>query len=325
MTIKEAILKSLRDIQKPAKHSEVCKHIIEKKYYDFGLAKTPCATVSTLLGDFIRKNDSRVKRIKLDATTYSYYLKELENNIPINMLTSDKTILDEKKGKITKGYSERNLHKLLATFLKSQNIFSTTIFHEESKNSNDDYQKWIHPDMIGVSFSKYKSKTAKNLVKALDGGEVIHLLSYELKKEIKTDYELKKCFFQAVSNSSWSDFGYLVVLEISDNIIDELERLNNSFGIGVIILKANPFKSQILFQARKNKIDYQTIDKLCNVNTKYGEFVSKIEAVLTASEKYLKASEKELFTLYDNPLKDEEEALQYCIEHNIPHSEKDFE
>jgi len=132
-------------------------------------------------------------------------------------------------------------------------------------------------------------------------------------------------FFQAVSNSSWSYFGYLVIFEISDNIIDELERLNNSFGIGVIILKANPFKSQILFQARKNKIDYQTIDKLCNVNAKYSEFISKIEAVLTASEKYLKASEKELFTLYNNPLKDEEEALQYCIKYNIPHNKKDFE
>ena len=40
MTIKEAILQSLSDIKQLTNSIEVCKHIIENNYYDFGDAKT---------------------------------------------------------------------------------------------------------------------------------------------------------------------------------------------------------------------------------------------------------------------------------------------
>ena len=63
MTIKEAILTSLDDINGLTNYMEVYEHIVKCKYYDFGGAKTPSATISALLGDFIRIGDSRVKRI----------------------------------------------------------------------------------------------------------------------------------------------------------------------------------------------------------------------------------------------------------------------
>ncbi|NLJ82220.1 MAG: hypothetical protein GX330_03745, partial [Bacteroidales bacterium] len=53
MTIKEAILKSLDEINKLATYMDVHDYIVEKKFYDFGTAKTPPATISALLGDFI--------------------------------------------------------------------------------------------------------------------------------------------------------------------------------------------------------------------------------------------------------------------------------
>ena len=64
MTIKEAVLKSLEDIGGLTNYLEVYNNIVKKKYYDFGLAKTPASTVSALLGDFIRNGDTRVKRVK---------------------------------------------------------------------------------------------------------------------------------------------------------------------------------------------------------------------------------------------------------------------
>ncbi len=79
----------------------------------------------------------------------------------------------------------------------------------------------------------------------LNKTDTFKITSYELKKEINTNYELKEAYFQAVSNSSWANYGYLVAFEISDNLIDEIERLNQSFGIGVIELNANPYKSKI--------------------------------------------------------------------------------
>ncbi len=74
MTIKEAILKSLEDLGKIVNYMDVYKHIAAKNYYDFGQAKTPSSTISALLGDFVRKGDVRVRRIKEEGGTYSYYL-----------------------------------------------------------------------------------------------------------------------------------------------------------------------------------------------------------------------------------------------------------
>ena len=75
MTIKEAILKSLEDINILTNYNDVTAHIINNKYYDFKDAKTPFATISALLGDFIRLGDTRVKRIK-ESGSYFYYLKK---------------------------------------------------------------------------------------------------------------------------------------------------------------------------------------------------------------------------------------------------------
>ena len=87
MTIKEAILKSLEDIGGITNYMAIFNHIASKKYYDFGVAKTPAATISALLGDFIRTGDTRVKRIKEGGGTYSYYLTKNEQNIGIDILT----------------------------------------------------------------------------------------------------------------------------------------------------------------------------------------------------------------------------------------------
>lgn len=58
---------------------------------------------------------------------------------------------------------------------------------------------------------------------------------------------LKECYFQAVSNSSFANEGYLVVFEeFDDEILEELIRLNASFGIGVIKLESSTAESRTL-------------------------------------------------------------------------------
>jgi len=97
MTIKEAILKSLEDLHKLLNYNEIYEHIIKQKYYDFGESKTPASTISALLGDFIRKNDQRVKRIKGEKSTYLYYLAKFEQDLNINEITSNITEKSEPK------------------------------------------------------------------------------------------------------------------------------------------------------------------------------------------------------------------------------------
>ncbi|PLW99035.1 MAG: hypothetical protein C0593_04175, partial [Marinilabiliales bacterium] len=86
MTVKEAILKTLDDINGLTNYMDIYHHIVKKEYYDFKDAKTPTATISALLGDFIRNGDTRVKRIKESGGNYSYYLTKNEANIEIETL-----------------------------------------------------------------------------------------------------------------------------------------------------------------------------------------------------------------------------------------------
>ena len=55
MTLKEAVLKNLEDMNDITNYLAVLSHINDKNYYNFGGAKTPGSTLSAALGDFIRK------------------------------------------------------------------------------------------------------------------------------------------------------------------------------------------------------------------------------------------------------------------------------
>ncbi|MCD4819106.1 MAG: hypothetical protein K8S23_10485 [Candidatus Cloacimonetes bacterium] len=315
MTIKEAVLKSLEDINELTNYNEIYEHIVKNNYYDFGKSKTPALTISGQLTSFIQKGDKRVKRIKNSNSSYSYYLTRNENNINF-----DENILQSKIKTISKKitYRERDLHKLLSSYLKNTGIYSKTIFHEQSKNSKDNYQKWIHPDMVGIKFLNLQTKVSQTFLKIVNRADTFKLISYELKKEINTDYELKKSFFQAVSNSSWANYGYLVAFEISDSLFEEMERLNQSFGIGIIKLNPNPYESNILFQSKYKELDFKTMDKLCKINQFFEKFIEQTEKLLTADERYIHSTEKELNEFCDKYFTNDSEIEKYCNEKHIP-------
>ncbi len=65
-----------------------------------------------------------------------------------------------------------------------------------------------------------------------------------------------------MSNSSWANEGYLVVKNIDDEVLGELRRLNQSFGIGVIKLESEISNSKILLLAREREIDIPTLNML---------------------------------------------------------------
>ena len=316
MTIKEAILKVLEENNNLLDHTGVCKIIIEKKYYDFGSAKTPPATISALLGDFIRNNDTRVKRIK-DGKGFKYFLAKYENDI--NHQSTITNLPIKSTGIKSKNYIERDLHKLLSSYLKNGNTYSKTIFHESSKSRKDNLQKWIHPDMIGINYLRLRNKNSQALMKSINKSDSFEMSSYEIKREINSDYELKQYYFQAVSNSSWSNYGYLVAFDISsDNLINEMERLNQSFGIGVIELSNNPYESKVLFPSKYKELDFKTIDKLCSINKDFEQFIEKTEMILTADQRYLEDTQKSFEDFCDDYFKTDSEFEKYCKDKNIP-------
>nr|WP_320119535.1 HTH domain-containing protein [uncultured Marinifilum sp.] len=320
MTIKEAILKVLEDNKQAFTYLEVLKKIDEKNYIDWGNAKTPSDTIGAQLGHFIRQNDTRVKRVK-GKKGFEYYLSKYESELNLSEITEKET--ESKKLPKSKTFQERDLHKLLSSYLKNQNTYCKTIFHEKSANSKDNHQKWIHPDMIGINFLNLQNRSSNALMKVINKSDAFNLISYELKKEIKSDYELKQCFFQAVSNSSWANYGYLVAFDISKNLMDEMERLNQSFGIGVIELQANPFESKVLFTSKYKELDFKTIDKLCEINTDFEKFIEKSEMMLVADDRYIDATRMEFDKFCDEYFKSDSEIEKYCKDKNIPIEENE--
>lgn len=318
MTLKEATLKSLEDIGGLTNYAEVLNHILAKKYFDFGAGKTPGSTVSAVLGDFIRNGDTRVKRIKQEGGTYSYYLTKNEDKIGVDVISDATETITVKKADKTKTYDERDLHKLLSSYLKNTGIYSKTIFHEQSTYGKDNNQIWTHPDMVGIKFLNLQTKASQNFLKSINRVDTFKMSSYELKREINSDSELKKAFFQAVSNSSWANYGYLVAFEISDSLTEEMERLNQSFGIGVIELNPNPYKSKVLFTPTYRDLDFKTIDKLCKINREFEKFIEQTEKLMTAEERYYRATEKELDEFCDSYFSSDTEIEKYCKEKNIP-------
>jgi len=333
MTIKEAILTSIEEIKGLATYMEVLQHIHKNKYVDFGDAKTPGATVSAQLGDFIRSGDTRIKRVKKqEGGGFFYYHAVHEGDVKIELLSKEASSEEAKTRKATpavklgrsekKTYDERSLHMLLSTFLWNAGVYSKTIFHEQSAYAVDGNQTWTHPDVVGIRFLKLHTKESQNFLKVVNRVDTFKISSYEIKKEINTDSDLKKAFFQAVSNSSWANYGYLVAFEISDSLKDEMERLNQSFGIGVIELSANPYQSKFLYPARLRDLDFKTIDKLCKINKDFKKFIEQAEKLLTAEERYVSSTERELVEFCDKYLATDTEVEKYCKEKNIPIDEE---
>lgn len=215
-------------------------------------------------------------------------------------------------------YKERDLHRLLSNYLVSRrNILSKTIFHETTKKS-DQNQKWIHPDMIGVSFSEFQDRATVSLLKAADIKQYVDLYSFELKRSLQNDHELKEAFFQALSNSNWANYGYLVAFEINDALLEEMERLNRSFGIGIIRLSPYDTDTKILYTARKNEVDYFTVDKLCRINDDFRRFMERTARVLNAQSDMLDDVKGGLILFCDKGFSSDEELMQYCKDKNIP-------
>jgi hypothetical protein len=88
-------------------------------------AKTPSDTVGAQLGHFIRHNDTRVKRLK-GKRGFEYFLSKYENELNLSEIVEKET--EPKKVAKSKVYQERDLHKLLSSYLKTRILFLKQYF-----------------------------------------------------------------------------------------------------------------------------------------------------------------------------------------------------
>ncbi|GAA9394001.1 COG2958 family protein [Helicobacter pylori] len=258
----------LEIIKEPIKVTEIydkAKELFEKgeieSMFDYG-GNTPDQSVSAAIYTALNKGE----------------------DLPF-LKTQEKPVLIAQKSSIlgAKIAHERNLHPFL-TYMACHNenlkCYTKTIFHEGSLKSPKGMDRWLYPDMVGVRFL-HAELSNENLIafsKKFDTLPV-KLVSFELKKEISV-HNCRECYFQAISNSSWANEGYLVGHHIATHnlkLMDLLKRLHASFGIGVIDLRTDEDKSAILLNAKyKEKIDYTVALELSEKNEEFSGFLKSV-------------------------------------------------
>lgn len=286
-TLRDFAEQIIRETNKPMTTSEIWAYGVEKGYAEKGGFKGKAAwntIAQTLLID-IKENPQSKFDVDENVRPKRFYLKSMGKvEIPETPDAIDSNT----------GYTEGDLHKHLTYFAYTymERVYTKTISHQISKRSLDKHLMWQHPDLVGVALpSDLWAIDLMDLSKEM-GLLPLKLYSFELKKEV-TSSNLRESFFQTVSNSSWAHEAYLVTayLEQDTDFMQELKRLCNSFGIGVIKLDINnPDESEIVLSARTKEIpDWETINKLCKVNKDFQEFIKnvKINATIKSMQKSL--------------------------------------
>ncbi|GAA7359274.1 COG2958 family protein [Helicobacter pylori] len=274
------IIQSVLEITGPIKVTDIydkAKELFEKgeitNMFDHG-GETPHQSVSSYIYTALKKGEELP------------FLKAQEKPALIALKSAAKEpVLNTEKPSApsAKIAHERDLHPFL-TYMAfcNENLkcYTKTIFHEESLKSPKGMDRWLYPDMVGVRFL-HAELSNENLIafsKKFDTLPV-KLVSFELKKEISVN-NCRECYFQAISNSSWANEGYLVGHHIdthNQKLMDLLKRLHASFGIGVIDLRTDEDKSVILLNAKyKEKIDYTVASELSEKNQKFRGFLKSV-------------------------------------------------
>lgn len=245
--------------------------------------KTPWATIAAYCYTDINNNGDSSMVIQTSERPAQFFLRKLADKIDIQKVQKQKETEVAKKEKVeTKKFNERDLHSVLVAYAYGDSHFKAnlkTIYHENSSKATKGQNEWLHPDLVGVyfPFRDYKSETLE--IQNHLSITSIKLFSFELKISLNFG-NLRQSFFQAVSNSSWANEGYLVALNIDDDptFKDEVRRLNNAFGIGIIKLNPeNVFESEILFPSSINQeIDWDTVNRLANENSDFSDFLKLI-------------------------------------------------
>ena len=152
----------------------------------------------------------------------------------------------------------------------------------DEKRSKNSYGKggnqWLHPDIVAMQpVDKEWNDLVRNCAK-LGSGQTVRLWSFEVKKELNSS-NVRKSFFQAVSNSSWANEGYLVATSISDAVGEqELRMLSQLHGIGVILLNPqNPTESEMMLPATaRAEVDWQSVNRILTENEDFKDYIDLV-------------------------------------------------
>lgn len=180
-------------------------------------------------------------------------------------------------------FTEHSLYPILIDYLSQEEGLLCRRIDEKRSSNNKGLggNHWLYPDIVALEpLDKEWDNVVQNCVRHSEG-RLTRLWSFEVKKQLNRS-NVRECFFQAVSNSSWAHFGYLVATEINEDkqrsVERELQMLCALHGIGVLLLDSHDFSnSQTLIPAReRTSVDWQSVNRLVEENRDFKDFIELV-------------------------------------------------
>lgn len=243
---------------------------------DDDLVRQLTAEVSSQLGKPLEKG---LDIKSTEGRPRKYYFTNKSDEDEVALAEAPSTITDTSFPK-SASLKEADLYPLLVNYLRDElKIYSWRVDEKSSSNKRGPGgNKWLYPDMVGMEdLSEGWDREIKDCVLHYSDKKT-RLWSFEVKLLINRS-NVRETYFQAVSNSSWANFGYLVAVEIQGK--DTLEELRLLFGLhGIGVIQFDPedvAESQLLIPAQeKTKIDWNTCNRLATENKDFMEFIRKV-------------------------------------------------
>lgn len=175
---------------------------------------------------------------------------------------------------------EAALYERLVKYLRAEfGLFSLRIDEKKSSNKKGPQgNKWLYPDVCALEDLTATLHADIKQLLDLAGGRKARLWSFEVKLLLNAS-NVREAFFQAVSNSSWSNFGYLVALEIDPKVESELRMLHGLHGIGIIQLDADDptEESKVVIPAiERPNVDWSTCSRLAEENSDFRRYTKLV-------------------------------------------------
>jgi hypothetical protein len=243
--------------------------------------KTEIDLIQQLAAEIQPRNFSKDPYIKtIEERPRRFYYSERSDEEELALMEKDNQSSLGTTPTVEMPLSEADLYPLLAQYLAAEfDVYTKRIDEKRSSNRRGlSGNIWLYPDMVSLeNLTRDWDRDLRDCVGEMTAPKA-RLWSFEVKKLLNRS-NTREAYFQAVSNSSWAHYGYLVAGRIEGpDTLKELRMLYGLHGIGVIHLNVEDIaKSEVVIPARfRAEVDWSTANRLCEENTDFRQFIKLV-------------------------------------------------
>lgn len=233
-----------------------------------------------------RENLSKRSVKSTEGRPRKFYFSSLSDEAEIAVVQETPIALNQKHAEKST-LTEQEIYPLLGAFLREEfNVQTNRIDERRARNTRGKGgNMWLFPDLVGIEdLSLRWHREVKDCIREAAQRRA-KLWSFEVKLLVNSA-NVRETYFQAVSNSTWANVGYMVAVDIAASAIRELRVLSGLHGIGVIKLDIrNLSESEILIPSlERPDVDWDTANRIAEENDDFVDYVKLVRQFYQTGE-----------------------------------------